>query len=131
MNGIRQRLFDWTTGRTPILALGAALATLPGLAAAEALHHGQQLFEQQLGAPVAAEALDEQRGLADTFRYQTSTISEQGTVLGNVVESSPSGMNVIHDGALRDNHGLTTVIQNSGHHVIIQEATNINVTVTP
>ncbi len=126
MNEIKQRRSGRTKVWAPALTLGAALAALPGLAAADAL-----AFEQLLGTPVAAAALDEHRGMADTFLHQASTISEQGTVLGNVVESSPSGMNIIQDGALRDNHGLTTIIQNSGHHVIIQEATNINVTVNP
>lgn len=126
MNRIRRRDTRWATGSPRIVMIGAALAVLPGIAAATELD-----FEQQLGVPVAAETLDAQRGLADTFRYQSSSISEQGAVVGNVIEASPSGMNVIHSGALRDNHGLTTVIQNSGHHVIIQEATSINLAITP
>jgi|GEM_PF-3734755 len=126
MNEIKQQRGGRARVWAPALTLGAALAALPGLATADAL-----AFEQLLGTPVAAEDLDEHRGMADTFLHQASTISEQGTVLGNVVDSSPSGMNIVHDGALRDNHGLTTIIQNSGHHVIIQEATNINVTVNP
>ena len=109
-----------------IWALGVGFMAISGLAAAKGLS-----LEHELGAPVSAEALDSQRGQADSFYHQSSAISEQGAVFGNHVDSSPSGMNTIHSGALRDNHGLTTVIQNSGHHVLIQEATNINVSVTP
>jgi len=83
------------------------------------------------GAPVAEAELEAHRGQADLFQMQASRITEHAAVEGNVVENSPAGLNVIHEGAIRDLHGLSTVIQNSGHHVVIQEATNINVTVTP
>ncbi|BAU56718.1 hypothetical protein LRD18_08335 [Halorhodospira halochloris] len=117
--------------RLKILVLGAAMTAMPIYSAAEAPSLGQLGFEALLGDPVNSEELGYQRGQADTFQLQGSAISEQGAVLGNQIEYSPSGSNIINSGALHDNHGLTTVIQNSGHHVIIQEATNINVSVRP
>ncbi|MBK1726191.1 hypothetical protein [Halorhodospira neutriphila] len=85
----------------------------------------------RLGEPVAEAQLSAHRGQADTFKTQASRITEDAEVLGNVVQGSPSGMNAVHEGAVSDNHGITTVIQNTGHHVVIQEATNVNLSVTP
>ncbi len=99
-----------------------------GAAAAEAPGEGGGL---RLGEPVAETQLRSQRGQADPFEKQASRIKEDAEVFGNRVQDSPSGMNAIHEDAVSDNHGITTVIQNTGHHVAIQEATNVNVSVTP
>lgn len=108
----------------------AALAagSVGGATAAEAPGGGGGL---RLGEPVAEAQLSAHRGQADTFKTQASRITEDAEVLGNVVQGSPSGMNAVHEGAVSDNHGITTVIQNTGHHVVIQEATNVNLSVTP
>ncbi|ALP53914.1 hypothetical protein Tel_12645 [Candidatus Tenderia electrophaga] len=44
----------------------------------------------------------------------------------NFIQSSTSGNNAISHGAFSDSSGFATVIQNSGNHVIIQNATIVN-----
>lgn len=123
----RQRVFG---SRAAAMVLSGLI--IGGGAATTVLASGPGTeLDALLGAPVAEAELEAHRGQADLFQMQASRITEHAAVEGNVVENSPAGLNVIHEGAIRDLHGLSTVIQNSGHHVVIQEATNINVTVTP
>lgn len=50
-----------------------------------------------------------------------------GTVEGNIVYSAVTGNNLVTDGAFSGAAGFTTVIQNSGNNVLIQDSTVINV----
>ncbi|MBM7038442.1 carbon storage regulator [Vibrio ulleungensis] len=49
-----------------------------------------------------------------------------GESVGNVAMGVSSGDNHIHAGAFGSSQGVTNVIQNSGHNVLIQNATVIN-----
>lgn len=70
--------------------------------------------------------------LAD-FRGGTTTISNlndlNGSLYNNTALDSVTGSNYITDGALTGNSGFSTVIQNSGNNVLIQNATILNLQV--
>lgn len=78
------------------------------------------------GAPVSETALSNHRGARDV------TINEQitlGTVHGNNAINTVSGANMVMDQAFNGMNGFTTVIQNSGNNVLIQNSTILNVKV--
>lgn len=49
-----------------------------------------------------------------------------GESIGNVAVGASSGDNHISSGSLSSTQGVTSVIQNTGHNVLIQNATVIN-----
>jgi hypothetical protein len=59
---------------------------------------------------------------------QLSELSENATLSGNTVNGAITGNNMISDGAFAGTNGFATVIQNSGNHVIIQDALILNLT---
>lgn len=70
--------------------------------------------------------------LAD-YRGGTTTISNlndlNASVYNNTALDSVTGSNYVTDGALTGNSGFSTVIQNSGNNVLIQNATILNLQV--
>ncbi len=91
----------------------------------------QDLCDPALAAPVPDSELQAQRGQADV-RWVTLSdvdVDVDANVDGNQTVSSPTGDNAIADSALHDAHGFTTVIQNTGNHVVIQDVTIINVSI--
>ncbi|WP_117236173.1 carbon storage regulator [Vibrio maerlii] len=50
----------------------------------------------------------------------------KGISAGNSVNNSVTGNNIIASGALMESSGITSVIQNSGNNVLIQNATVVN-----
>lgn len=50
-----------------------------------------------------------------------------GSVSGNVAHDNVTGQNVIDGGSFANAAGITTVIQNSGNNVLIQNGTAVNV----
>ncbi len=50
----------------------------------------------------------------------------KGLSVGNSVSNSVTGNNIIASGALMESSGITSVIQNSGNNVLIQNATVVN-----
>lgn len=81
------------------------------------------------GAPKADLAvLDSQRGGADTTVYTVmNDIRTSGNVTGNEAYNLSTGMNSIADGAFVGAQGFSTVVQNSGNNVLIQNSTIINI----
>ncbi|NTV11487.1 MAG: hypothetical protein HGA47_12030 [Zoogloea sp.] len=49
-----------------------------------------------------------------------------GVVAGNAASDLVTGLNIVTEGSLTGNSGLTTLIQNSGNNVLIQNATIVN-----
>jgi hypothetical protein len=88
----------------------------------------QDLCDPALAAPVPDSELQTERGQADV-RLMRSDVDVDANVDGNQTIGSPTGDNAISDSALLDAHGFTTVIQNTGNHVVIQDVTIINVTI--
>lgn len=84
--------------------------------------------------PVGESVLDDLRAREDTSSMQVGQIgriTEHAVLHDNVVIGGQSGHNLIGAGALDNASGIATVIQNSGHNVVIQESLIVNVTVTP
>ena len=73
--------------------------------------------------PMAAGALATKRGGDRVF----NDAQLKGVVADNQASNLTTGMNVISDGAFAGSSGLSTVIQNSGNNVLIQNATIVNV----
>ena len=73
--------------------------------------------------PLPAESLAADRGGSSVFNDNQL----KGVVANNQANNLTTGMNVISDGAFSGAAGLSTVIQNSGNNVLIQNATIVNV----
>lgn len=74
--------------------------------------------------PLDAEALEALRG--GEASVDTSVL-DQGQVDGNSADGIVSGLNSIDGGAFGNAAGISTVIQNSGSNVLIQNGTAVNV----
>lgn len=76
------------------------------------------------GAPVSESALSQYRGARDiTFNLQDT----KGQLYNNDATNTISGGNQVSDQAFSGLNGFSTVIQNSGNNVLIQNATIVNV----
>ena len=73
--------------------------------------------------PMTAAALATRRGGDRAFNDNQL----KGVVSDNQASNLTTGMNVISDGAFAGASGLSTVIQNSGNNVLIQNSTIVNV----
>lgn len=110
MNG-RQLLAVMIVGAAPMLALAGPAQT----EAPQAL---------SLGVPVAEAALGQYRGARDvTFNLQHT----EGQLYNNQATNTLSGSNQVSDHAFSGLNGFSTVIQNSGNNVLIQNSTIVNV----
>lgn len=77
---------------------------------------------------VGADALSNSRGGADVNLYDIKSNSD-GVVSNNQASNLTTGSNWITDGSLAGASGFSTVVQNSGNNVLIQNATIINLQV--
>ncbi len=69
------------------------------------------------------------RGLGGGADFlQWNDMELDANLTDNIVHSSTNGDNSISHGAFSEASGFATVIQNSGNHVIIQNATIVNMT---
>jgi hypothetical protein len=96
----------------------------------------QVLIEESLmledGSAVSADVLAGTRGKQGFDTLQQLNQNDQRAWLGdNQLDSGSTGSNVIEAGALQGIEGISTVIQNTGNQVVIQESTLLNLTVTP
>ncbi len=107
---------------TMIFALAAATAVMTtGFAAAD-----DALF----AAPLEAGELENHRAKASQYHAQLGQLSEQAVLTDNEIGSAHTGNNALSHGAFSSANGVTSVIQNTGNHVIIQDAVVVNVTVS-
>lgn len=79
-----------------------------------------------MGQAIGVGALDEFRG-GDVV---DNTVILDGRVTDNTADHIVSGSNLIQDGAFANASGITTVIQNSGSNVLIQNGMVVNVQFT-
>lgn len=101
---------------------GASASALPETAVrAEASVFGSGAIE--LGA------LDVYRGGAENLTLELNKNQSTGTVTDNQAYNLTTGNNLITDGSLAGASGFSTVIQNSGNNVLIQNSTIINLQV--
>ena len=81
-----------------------------------------------LGPAVAMEELAGQHGRQGAdLAYQINSSTQQAAVANNQLQSENTGSNVIDGSAFSGSSGITTVIQNSGNQVVIQDTTQVNV----
>lgn len=76
------------------------------------------LFDQPA---VAATKLDQQRGGAAIQTFNVMDL--EAGLKSNVAKNNVTGSNAVTNGAFANANGLSTVVQNSGNNVIIQNAT--------
>lgn len=92
---------------------------------------GERLGPEDLtaGWALTEDELDAERGGETPLPTPFEPSRVGGTVEGNVVYSATTGTNLVTEGAFSGAAGFTTVIQNSGNNVLIQDSTVINVIV--
>jgi hypothetical protein len=100
----------------PLAVAAAALTCVGPVLAAEPA--------SSLGVPISSESLQSMRGGDSTT---TNDVDLQGGVDGNSANNVVSGLNIIQDGSFANASGISTVIQNSGSNVLIQNGTIVNV----
>ncbi len=81
-----------------------------------------------LGNPIALEALESLRGGADTVE---NDILVNGNVQDNTADHVVTGHNNVDAGSFANANGISTVIQNTGANVLIQNAMIVNVQFAP
>lgn len=74
-------------------------------------------------AAVSDDMLAGQRGMA----LITNTNDLDAALYSNSATDVVTGTNVVSDGSLANNSGMSTVIQNSGNNVLIQSAVILNI----
>ncbi|WP_133477777.1 hypothetical protein [Cognatilysobacter segetis] len=84
-----------------------------------------------LGTAVPGDALDDMRGGTETKTTITNVSDVNGNVDGNAAINTISGGNLMDGGAFGNAAGLSTVIQNSGNNVLIQNSTVVSVLFSP
>ena len=117
---------DESSASAPSHAVVAAtLSTaVPACAAAPAPSESATVRRSPFGSPpMSCAALAKKRGGDRVF----NDAQLKGVVADNQATNVSTGMNVISDGAFAGSSGLSTVIQNSGNNVLIQNATIVNV----
>ena len=77
-----------------------------------------------LGAPVSTDELGALRGGEETV---SSIIRITGEVTDNTADHVVTGANSIAGGSFESSSGISTVVQNTGANVLIQNATIVNV----
>ena len=80
--------------------------------------------------PLTGESLDALRG-GDNVHTVTNVSDVNGKVDGNTVSNVTSGANLVDGGAFGNATGLSTVIQNSGNNVLIQNSTVVSIQFAP
>jgi len=108
-----------------VVAAPAIVAPAQVAAAAEPLP--AEIRRNPFGSkPIASSALAARRG-GDDRVFNDNKL--KGVVADNKASNLTTGMNVLSEGAFAGSSGLSTVIQNSGNNVLIQNATIVNVQV--
>jgi hypothetical protein len=113
-------LFHATPAPAVSIVKPTAFASLERLAPASSDASRRSPFGS---APMPAAALANKRGGERVF----NDAQLKGTVADNSATNVATGTNTISDGAFSGSAGLSTVIQNSGNNVLIQNATIVNV----
>lgn len=110
------------------------LLTLPAIimqsqaANADSTQHADELLFSPTETALSEE-LDNARGREGMDILVVNNVNVRATVSGNVANNNVNGFNVIDHGSFTQASGITSVIQNSGNNVIIQDSTIVNVTI--
>jgi len=103
-----------------------ALFALSAMATLSANADDINLTDEELPLDV----MEDSRGGQYYIDIESVTASSElnGVSTGNVVNDSVTGNNIISSGALASSSGISSVIQNSGNNVLIQNSTVVNLT---
>jgi hypothetical protein len=107
-----------------------------GTAQAQNPNAGAPNGDAAFGPPVSTDRLAGQRGGAETLTMNLEEISneinENARLSGNRMGSNiTTGANRISGGSFAGSSGISSVIQNTGNNVIIQDSTLVNITMKP
>lgn len=80
---------------------------------------------------VLLDELDNARGREGVDTTILNNMNVRATLSGNQANNNVNGYNIIDHGSFAQASGITSVIQNSGNNVIIQDSTIVNVTIVP
>lgn len=80
---------------------------------------------------VLVEELDNARGREGVDIFTLNNMNVRATLADNQASHNVNGYNTIDHGSFTQATGITSVIQNSGNNVIIQDSTIVNVTIAP
>lgn len=112
------------------LTLCLLVASSTALAATALRAEPGEIDVATLGTAVALDSLDSQRGgqavQIDGVYMQSSTQTVGANLNGNALRAGVNGANSVGEGVFSGASGVTTLIQNSGNQVIIQNSTIIN-----
>ena len=103
------------------LVVAGGLGAIPAHADVEAID--DDAIDAFRDSAVSDELLDASRGGAD---LELNKIRSDGMVRDNQAYNLTTGSNLITEGAFGGASGFSTVIQNSGNNVLIQNSTIIN-----
>jgi hypothetical protein len=82
--------------------------------------------------PLEATTLVTLDGMADTSLFVLFNDNHQEAgITGNQLTSTMTGTNVLGQGIFSGSNGISTVIQNTGNQVLIQQTTQVNVLFQP
>jgi hypothetical protein len=79
-----------------------------------------------LGAPVAAQALDQNRGRQDSI-FELNWQETNAEMKDAIAAHNRTGHNIIGGGSFKDAVGFPMTIQNTGNNVIMQNAVIISI----
>jgi len=77
------------------------------------------------------EELDNARGREGFDMTTINNMNVRATLSGNQANNTVNGYNIIDHNSFTQASGITSVIQNTGNNVIIQDSTNVIVTIVP
>ncbi|CAM3012507.1 carbon storage regulator [Vibrio mytili] len=102
-----------------------AVCTLSMIVAFSALADDIVLSDEEVSLDIMSESRGGQNVELDLI-YANSDIN--GISSDNVASNTVSGNNILSPGAFADSSGLSSVIQNTGNNVLIQNSTVVNLT---
>lgn len=115
-------------GRSRTVHAGTALLLMAGAAMLLPAHAD----DFSLPAAVDVGTLEMQRAKQDIATLQLSNMTSNAGLSNTTMEGVfSSGDNILNMGVLEHAHGINSIIQNTGHNVIIQESLILNVNVSP
>lgn len=109
-----------------MLVTAIAQAEVPPASDALVFGSGPEAFEA-----VDMATLDQQRARQGVTNIQLGQIHSRIDLANNHVVNSNTGKNFVAAGAFDNARGISTVIQNSGNNVAIQESMIVNITINP
>lgn len=113
----------------PLVAIDVPVLPLAAATPADAVD--MPAANDAFGPAIAGDALDGMRGGTDNKTTITNVSDVDGRVDGNTAINAITGGNLVDGGAFGNAAGLSTVIQNSGNNVLIQNSTVVSVQFTP